>query len=70
MSHDSVIKNVTRRLQKTITQNEIEYSEYSKSLRAKITKITTEDYQADFDTVFGDFETKKLPRDGLYFKVK
>lgn len=70
MSHDYIIKNATKELNKKVTGAIREQSVYSKKLRGRVTKITVDDYQEDFDKIFGDFADKKLPRDDLYFKVK
>ena len=32
--------------------------------------MLVDDYEAEFNAVFGDFEDKKLPRDDLYFQIK
>ena len=32
--------------------------------------MLVDDYEAEFNTIFGDYEDKKLPRDDLYFQIK
>ena len=46
------------------------FSEHSKGFRTKVNKMLVDDYEAEFNAIFGEFEDKKLPRDDLYFQIK
>ena len=65
MSHSFVIQQNTKEANQKL--NTVLASEYSKKLKQRIKKITKDDYEKDFEEVFGDFGDRRLPRDEIFF---
>ena len=65
MSHSFVIQQTTKEANQKV--NIVFAGEYSKKLKSRIKKITKDDYEKDFNDVFGDFGDRRLPRDEIFF---